>query len=94
LVAHGDYSSIANYQIKTLAIFRGIFGIFHGISKFLIIYSTIFRGTPDNVLRNPGWETLVEEVKNIKMEVDCDKVFTQKLVETCGSVTSERLKKE
>jgi hypothetical protein len=39
-------------------LFRGIFGIIRGISKFLFIYSTISCGTPDDVLRNPGWETL------------------------------------
>jgi hypothetical protein len=44
---------------KKHTIFRGIFGIFRGISKFLFIYSTISRGTPDDVLRNPGWETLL-----------------------------------
>jgi hypothetical protein len=59
LVAHEDYSSIANCRTKIPAIFRGIFGIFRGISIFLFIYSTISRGTPDDVLRNPGWETLV-----------------------------------
>jgi hypothetical protein len=45
LVAHGDYSSIANCRAKIPAIFRGIFGIFRGISKFVFIYSTISRGT-------------------------------------------------
>jgi hypothetical protein len=31
--------------------------MFRGISKFLFIYSAISRETPDDVLRNPGWET-------------------------------------
>jgi hypothetical protein len=39
-------------------VFRGIFGVFRGISSFLFVYSTISRGTPDNVPQNPGWETL------------------------------------
>jgi hypothetical protein len=57
-MAHGNYSSTANCRTKISAIFRGIFGIFRGVSKYLFIYSTILRGTPDDVLRNPGWETL------------------------------------
>jgi len=34
LVAHGNYSSIANCRTKLSAIFRGIFGIFHSMAKF------------------------------------------------------------
>jgi hypothetical protein len=43
LVAHGDYSSIAHCQSKIPAIFQRIFHIFRGISKFMYIYSTIYR---------------------------------------------------
>jgi hypothetical protein len=43
LVAQGDYSSTATCRAKIPAIFRGIFGFFRGISKFLFIYSTISR---------------------------------------------------
>jgi hypothetical protein len=32
--------------------------IFPGMSKFVFIYSTISRETPNDVVRNPGWETL------------------------------------
>jgi hypothetical protein len=28
-------------------------------SEFLSIFSTVYRGTPYDVLRNPGWETLM-----------------------------------
>jgi hypothetical protein len=41
-------------------VFRGIFGAFRGTSEFVFIYSTISRGTPDDVLRNPGRETLIQ----------------------------------
>jgi hypothetical protein len=58
LVAHGDYSCSANCRTKISAIFRGIFGIFRAISKFLCVYSTISRGTPNDYLRNTTWETL------------------------------------
>jgi hypothetical protein len=40
-----DYSSIANYHTKIPAIFQGIFGIFHGISKLLFIYFVVSLGT-------------------------------------------------
>jgi hypothetical protein len=39
-------------------VFRGIFGDFSVISKFLFIYSMISRGTPEDV-RKPGWELLL-----------------------------------
>ena len=34
LVAHGNYSSVANCRTKLPAIFRGIFGILHSMAKF------------------------------------------------------------
>jgi hypothetical protein len=53
LLAHGHHSSVANCPTETAAIFRGILGIFRGISKLLLIYYrlllellAIFRGTP------------------------------------------------
>jgi len=41
LVAHRDYSSIADCQTKTTFTFRRLFGIFHNISKFVRTYSTL-----------------------------------------------------
>jgi hypothetical protein len=38
------------------AIFREIFGIFRGSSKFLFIHSTFSRGTPEDIVLAPGWE--------------------------------------
>ena len=67
-LADGDYSNISNCRTKILAIFRGIFIIFCGISKYLCIYSSISIGTPNDVLcnpkvpRNPVWETLLSPV--------------------------------
>jgi hypothetical protein len=54
-VAHGNYTSAANWRTKISAIFRGIFGIFRAISKFLCVHSMISRGTPNDVLWNPSW---------------------------------------
>jgi hypothetical protein len=65
-----DYSSNANCRTNIPAIFRGIFGIFHGISKFLFIYSTTHRGTPNDVLWNPGWETLAWRVDGMTLEME------------------------
>jgi len=59
LLAQEDYSSIVKGRIKIPAIFRVIFGIFHGMSGFTFIYSTISRGKPNDVLWNLGWETPV-----------------------------------
>ena len=42
-------------QTKITAMFWGILDNFRGISKFLCIYSTISRGSTNDVLRNPGW---------------------------------------
>ena len=53
LLAHGDYSYIFNCRTKILAKFRGMFIIFCGISKQLCIYSTLFLGTPNDVLWDP-----------------------------------------
>ena len=50
--------SIANCLAKIPAIFRGIHGIFRSISKVLFIYFMISHGTPNDVVPNPGWETL------------------------------------
>jgi len=58
-LARGDYSSIANYRANFPLILWGICGTFLGISKFLFIYSTISRGTPNNVPWSPGWKTLL-----------------------------------
>jgi hypothetical protein len=45
LVAHRDYTSMANRQTKIPMVFRGIFGIFNSISKLLFIHSMISRRT-------------------------------------------------
>ena len=45
LAEHGDYS-ITNCRTKIPAIFRWLFGIFRGISKYVFIYFTLCRGTP------------------------------------------------
>ena len=42
--AHGEYSSTAKCRTKIPTIFRGVFGIFRGISKLLFVYSTTPRG--------------------------------------------------
>jgi hypothetical protein len=54
LLAQEDYSRISNGLIKIPTLFRGMFGIFHVISKFVLIYSKISRGKPNDVLWNPG----------------------------------------
>jgi hypothetical protein len=36
LVAHKDYSSIANCQTEITVMFRGLFGIFYNISKLYV----------------------------------------------------------
>ena len=65
LLAHGGYSNISNCRTRIIAIFRGIFIIFCGISKQLCSYSTISLKTPNGALwngkvpRTPVWETLV-----------------------------------
>lgn len=59
MVAHGHYTNSAKRQIKFPAIIRGIFGMFCGISEFLYIYSMVSGGTTNDVLWNPGWETLL-----------------------------------
>ena len=50
--------SCGQLQEKIPAILRGIFESFRCISKILNTYSTISRGTPNDVMRNPDWETL------------------------------------
>lgn len=57
MLMHGDYASVANGQAKFSAIFCAILGITCVILKFSFIYSTIFRGTANEVLWNPGWKT-------------------------------------
>jgi hypothetical protein len=44
---------------KYLQIFRAKFDILHGVSECLCIYTTISRGTPNDVLRKQGWEALL-----------------------------------
>jgi len=48
---------------KNPAILCGIFGILRGVTKFLCIYSMISRGTPDEVVRNFGWETVTWDIQ-------------------------------
>jgi hypothetical protein len=38
--------------------------------SFLFIYSAISRGTPNDVLRNPGWETLVQSLNIPSLMLD------------------------
>ena len=68
LLAHWDYSNISNCRTKILEIFRGIFIIFCGVSKYLRIYSTISRGNPEDGMWNPVWETLqrIEEPRHLQ----------------------------
>jgi hypothetical protein len=56
LVADG--SSITNHLTKILAIFKVLFWIFHGISKYLNIYSTISGEILDDAAGNFGWEAV------------------------------------
>jgi len=60
ILNHGDYSSIANFRTKLLAIIQGIFGPFRRFSKFELIYFTNFRQSHKNYLRHPRWETLMD----------------------------------
>jgi hypothetical protein len=39
--AEGDFSSVANCRTKNPALFKGILGIFRGISEFIRFYSSI-----------------------------------------------------
>jgi hypothetical protein len=57
LAEHRNYFSTANFQIKIIATFRGTYGIFRRFWKLSFIYSTISRGTPNHVVRSPGWRT-------------------------------------
>jgi hypothetical protein len=52
-MAHGYYSSTANCLTKTPEICRGIFGIFRGMSSFLLIFPTTSRKRPNGVLQTP-----------------------------------------
>ena len=56
---HGDYLSRAKFRTNVPAIFWGMFAIFCGNSKFMFIATTISHRSPNNVLRCPGWGTLV-----------------------------------
>ena len=59
LVTHRHYSSIANSQTKLLATFRGIFVFLFAVFRNSCVFIRVFsRGTPNDVLWNPGWETL------------------------------------
>jgi hypothetical protein len=49
---------MANYCTKLPAIFEGYLE-FLAVCKFLNIYSMICRGTPNDLVRNPDWETLL-----------------------------------
>jgi hypothetical protein len=61
LTMHEDYFETAYCRTKIPTILRGILGIFHDISICLFIYfSTIYRRTSNDLLRNPGWETLIQ----------------------------------
>jgi hypothetical protein len=52
---------MANCRIKIPARFGGIIGIFRDISNFVDIFIPRFlAGTPIDVPRNPGWETLLQ----------------------------------
>jgi len=50
---------ITNCRTDITVIFRGTLGTLRGISKLLCIYSMISSATTNDVLRNPGWETLL-----------------------------------
>jgi len=58
LVTGGDYSNIANFRIKILAMYQGTFGTFHIVVTYLCIYTTISRVIHDDVPLNHDWETL------------------------------------
>jgi hypothetical protein len=44
-------------ELKCCTIFQGIFRIFRGFAKFIYLFTTISRGTPNDVLRDAGWKT-------------------------------------
>jgi hypothetical protein len=50
---HENYSNIVNCRTKIPSIFQGLFTTSRGISKFLSIYSTISRGTPNDIQAKP-----------------------------------------
>lgn len=51
--------SITNCRTNITVTYRGTFGTLRGISKLLSIYSIISSAATNDVLRNPGWETLL-----------------------------------
>ena len=53
------------------AIFREIFGMFRGSSKFLFIHSTFSRGTPEDMARALGWETLLTRDGTVVAATGC-----------------------
>jgi len=57
-VAHGNYSGIASFRTKKIrGICKGMWNFWRYFDS-LFNYCTISRGTPNDVLRNPGWEAL------------------------------------
>lgn len=54
LIVHGDYSTIAKRQEKISPDVWKFWRYF----EIFTYYSTISRGTPNDILRNLGWETL------------------------------------
>jgi hypothetical protein len=72
---HEGYFETAYCRTKIPTILRGIFGIFHDISICLFIYlSTIYRRTPNDLLRNPGWETLIQTDSTNRRKIRLGKV--------------------
>ena len=54
---HRYYSRIVNCRTNIPAIIRGLFQIFRSMSVVIFNHPTIYSGTPNDILRNPGWET-------------------------------------
>jgi hypothetical protein len=52
-----EVTSLLNVADQTFTRYSGIFGIF-ATFQFFLYFTTISRGTLDDVLWNPGWETL------------------------------------
>ena len=86
LVKHGEHSSIANCLTKLPAIFPSALRISRGIPKFLLIYFTISHGTPNDVLPNPGWETLSEAYTEHQSNTAREKLSTEEKLPYCQSL--------
>jgi hypothetical protein len=79
LVGDGDNPSIANCRKNIPTIFRRIFGLFREMLTFLCVYSTISRGTPNDVPRNRGWEILILLLShNLKQHCYIEEKFLKK----------------